>query len=233
MSETGIFVSAVIVAAGLSTRMESGTNKNFMQAGSETVLGHTLDAFLKTGHIDQIIVAYRHGELECARKAAYASGLNEVTFVEGGDSRQESVFNALKACDTRCDVVVIHDAARCCVTPEMIRTSVKAAREHGAAVCALKTSDTCCIAEDGKVSRYVDRSLMYQLQTPQTFRYELIMRAHEEARKEAFEGTDDTSLVRRLGEDVFICEGSAENIKITTKDDLKLAVSILAAREDK
>ena len=149
----------------------------------------------------------------------------------GGEVRQDSVRNGLGMISPACEIVVIHDGARPLVTPEIIAASIKAARSDGAAIAAVPVIDTIKSSQDGRyVSSTLDRETLFAVQTPQTFARDLIEEAYERAYADGFFGTDDASLVERLGKPVSIVEGSYRNIKITTPNDVAAAEAIMAAQ---
>ena len=130
--------------------------------------------------------------------------------------------------DPRCTCVVIHDGARPFVTTEIIQRSIDSAIQIGASCAAVLAKNTCVLAEEDMISETLDRSKLYMLQTPQTFRYDLIKKAYDTALQDHFEATDDTALVKRLGKDVVLIQGSYDNIKITTPEDLLFAKMLLS-----
>jgi 2-C-methyl-D-erythritol 4-phosphate cytidylyltransferase len=150
-------------------------------------------------------------------------GLKVAHRVPGGRRRQDSVREGLKA--GGCDWVVVHDGARPLVTPQLIEAGLAAAQETGAAVCALPAQDTVKrVDEEGRVVRTLDRRRLWLVQTPQVFRYDMLLDAHERSRQPA---TDDAALVERLGQEVRVFPGSPRNLKVTTPDDLALAEALL------
>lgn len=155
-----------------------------------------------------------------------------LSIVSGGAERQHSVYNGLKAVKES-DFVLIHDGARPFITIEKIHELVKEANEHGAAVPAVPMKDTVKRVSQGFVDETVERSSLWAIQTPQAFRVSLILEAHERARQEGYVGTDDASLVERIGKKVKVIEGNYRNIKLTTPDDLLFAEAILSVKEER
>ena len=155
-----------------------------------------------------------------------------VDVVAGGAERQDSVSCGLQAIPQEADIVAIHDGARACVTPEEINAVVVAATEHGAAVLGTPVTDTIKRVQGDQVIETLDRSTLRAVQTPQAFRREVIFRAHRAARESGYLGTDDTALVERMGEAVTIVPGRADNIKITSPEDLDMGLHILEKRGD-
>ena len=148
----------------------------------------------------------------------------KVRIIEGGASRQESVFNGIKACE--CDYVLIHDAARPMITTDLINTAIDEVVFKNALTVATKTIDTIKEVVDGKIVKTIDRSKLYNTQTPQAFRYDLIREAHEKLSGQSF--TDDAGMLEALGQTVYILNGSYKNIKITTQNDIDIAKIYLA-----
>jgi 2-C-methyl-D-erythritol 4-phosphate cytidylyltransferase len=232
-------VVAIIPAAGLGTRMASRSrkgapSKQFFEISGTPILIHTLRAFARNKQVSQIMVALRKTEMDLFSQQLKKEKLSaKVEMVEGGESRQESVANALariKAVPD--DIVLVHDAVRPFVDDEIIASVVSAVEKHGAAIAGLPASDTIKQVErtaDGAIiTSTIPRERIVQAQTPQGFRYALIQRAFASAQADGFTGTDEASLVERLGETVCVVMGSPRNIKITTPADLELAEFLLA-----
>jgi 2-C-methyl-D-erythritol 4-phosphate cytidylyltransferase len=225
---------AIIPAAGSGSRFGGQIPKQFIEIAGAPIIVHTLKRFDECGEIGAIIVALRREEIERFERSLCAHKIQKpVRLVAGGDERSDSISNALEAAkEFRPEIVVVHDAVRPFVTPERISAVIAKAREIGAAILALPATDTIKEVEDGFVRRTLDRRRIWRAQTPQAFRYDLLMRANEEARAAGLPSammTDDASLVERLGESVAVIEGLASNIKITTPEDLFLAEKLLGA----
>jgi 2-C-methyl-D-erythritol 4-phosphate cytidylyltransferase len=204
--------------------------KAFISLGGLPILAHTLRKFEACPQVDEVIPLVPPGGGKAwTREIVSQYGLQKVSqIMPGGGERQESVFIGLKAIREKAGVVIIHDGARPFVTPDLIQRSLSEARRFQAVAVALPASET--VKEvDGEniVLRTVDRRQLWLMQTPQSFDYNLILRAHEEARRDGFVGTDDASLVERLGIPVKIIEGSRLNFKITTPQDLLLAEALI------
>lgn len=210
-------VAVIIGAGGSGRRMAAPVPKQFLKMGGKTILEKSVDAFRDLEAVDRVFVVIPHGYGDMCRSLLG----EEVTIVEGGHERQDSIYAALKALETEDyggeDVVLIHDGVRPFVTREIIENVISAAFENGAAIAAVPTRDTIRHLDEGTL----DRSRLYNVQTPQGFRYPVIMRAFEKAMTDGYYGTDDASLVERLGMQVKIVAGSDENIKITTRADLR------------
>jgi 2-C-methyl-D-erythritol 4-phosphate cytidylyltransferase len=221
-------VGAVVVAAGRSVRM-GGLDKLFAPLGGRPLLAHTLAAFQSCPAVDRVVLILAADNLARGLALAEEEGLNKVrTVCLGGRRRQESVWEGLEALGP-CAWVVVHDGARPLVTPQLIAEGLAAARETGAAVCAVPSPDTVKrVDEQGQVLRTLDRRRLWLIQTPQVFRYDILREAHQRSRRPA---TDDAALVERLGHPVRVYRGSPRNLKVTTAEDLALAGALLGLKE--
>lgn len=207
----------IIAAAGAGRRMGGDIPKQFLKTGGVPVIVKTADVFAACPFIDDIIVVAAEGFLDITKNMLDENEIS-AEVIEGGDSRQGSVFNAveyIKKNRPEWDIVLIHDAARPFVTRDIIEKCVEGVKRAGAAVAVVPVKDT--IREK---DRTLERSGLYAVQTPQGFERELIISAHEKAREDGYVGTDDISLVERIGGKVVMTDGSYSNIKITTPDDL-------------
>ncbi|MFQ5735478.1 MAG: 2-C-methyl-D-erythritol 4-phosphate cytidylyltransferase [Thermodesulfobacteriota bacterium] len=222
---------AVVPSAGLGRRMGS-QKKNYLDLLGRPVLAHTLRVFEESPFVDAVVIAVAPADREmCREEVVDRYGFKKVVDVVGGGAeRQDSVANALRLAEGY-GITLVHDGARPLVTPAIIEAVVKAARKDGAAVPAVAVKDTIKEASGGRVNRTVDRSALVAVQTPQAFRTELLLRAFAMAREDGFYGTDESSLVERLGEPVTVVEGDYENIKITTAGDMDMAGWILSRRK--
>ena len=219
----------MIVAAGRSDRMD-GADKLWAPltdaAGlTRPLLAYALRAFQSCAAIDRIVLVVGEVTVERAQALIRDEGLDRVcAVVPGGARRQDSVRAGLEALG-RCDWVAVHDGARPLVTPELIERGIEAARETGASCCALPASDTVKESdEDGLAIRTIDRARVWLAQTPQVFRYGLLLDAHRRCESDA---TDDASMVEALGVKVRLFEGSPRNVKVTTQEDLALVQALL------
>jgi 2-C-methyl-D-erythritol 4-phosphate cytidylyltransferase len=235
-------VSAILVAAGKGVRMgaglrrageasatQAGTDKLFLEVAGRPVVAHTWRRLDEVKCIDEIILVVRDG-MQGAFKELAAKFLFKKPFriVVGGAERQDSVWNGLEALPPTAEIVAIHDAARPCVSGELIAATVKAAEETGAAVAAQPVTDTIKESADGKlIQRTLDRSLLWAVQTPQTFRVEVIRRALTEARRRKLVFTDDTAACELIGQPVRLVPGIAPNPKITVAGDLPFVEMLL------
>ncbi len=213
--------------------MGTGVSKQYLMLGDKPVVVHTLQAFDEQPVIEAMVLVVapsdvEHVEREIVRKYGFKK---PVLVVEGGQERQQSVYNGLKALVRFGDVdlVVIHDGVRPLVTGQMIQDSICAADRYGAAVVGVPVKDTIKKVDNEQfVMCTPERSELWLVQTPQTFKYHLIWEAHEKALQDGFCGTDDAILVERLGHPVKMVMGSYCNIKITTREDLILAREFIA-----
>ena len=225
-------VTAIIVAAGKSERMGAGTDKAFLNLGPKPVVAWSLLAFEHCADIDQIVLVVRKEQVVAAKAVARMFGISKVVaVVPGGSRRQDSVVNGLNALDVDTRLVVVHDGARPCVTPETISETVKLARRSGAAVAGSRIWDSVKLVEKGtSVTRTEDRSKLWAVQTPQAFDVRLLKRAYAAVAERKLEVTDDASAVEQLGETVKIYETEKPNFKITTVEDLQMAAAVVLKR---
>ena len=223
-------VYALIVAGGKGTRFTSHTLKQYLPLAGVPILTRTLRVFDDCEVIDRLVVVVPQPDIAFVREEILGPTAlrKDIRIIAGGRRRQDSVFNGLAAIDTDESLVVIHDAVRPLVSRESITACVNTALHHGACIVALPVWDTLKrTTVSGIIETTLPRERVWLAQTPQAFRTRLIRLAHECARREAFFGTDDASLVERMGMTVHICRGSRRNIKITTAEDLSLAEALL------
>jgi len=219
----------IVVAAGKSTRMGPDVDKAFLGLGSKPLVAYPLQAFEKCHDIDGVILVVRKERIESARGLVQMYGFSKVTkIIAGGNERQISVQNGVDALPKEAQIVAVHDGARPCVTPELISETIKSAKKYGSGVAGIKITDTVKSVERGYiVSETVDRTYLWAVQTPQTFKVDLLKKALEMVKKKKRVVTDEASAVELLGEDVHIVPSSSANIKITTADDLMLAAALM------
>lgn len=227
--------SAVIAAAGCSTRMSSsdGITKQHMIVGGIPVVVRTMLAFEKCSLISEIIVSAREEEMPIYGEYKKQYNITKLKHVvKGGATRQESVRLGFNAIDPDSKFVAIHDGSRCLITPEQIESVCLAAYRDHAATAATAVRDTVKLAgKRGYIDTTVDRDLVWLAQTPQVFYVPLYRAAAYSALDQGFEATDDNSLVERIKNPIKLVECGRENIKITTPDDLTMAEHILSARK--
>lgn len=224
--------SAVIVAAGTGSRMKSNINKQYLMLSDKPVLAHTIDVFEKSEFISEIVVVIHEDDMELfENRIMKPFGYSKIkAAVKGGYDRQASVYNGLREVGAGTGIVAIHDGARPLVTSDIINESIISASQTGAACVGVPVKDTIKKADSNHiVEKTMDRTLLWSIQTPQTFKKDILLRAHERAILEGFRGTDDSVLAERLGIPVKMVMGSYSNIKITTREDLILAEAFLSA----
>jgi 2-C-methyl-D-erythritol 4-phosphate cytidylyltransferase len=222
--------SAIIVAAGQGTRMGPGMDKLFLEAAGRPVVAHTWQRFNDAPGIDEIVLVVRDGMQPAFAALARQFQLNKRhRIVVGGVERQDSVWNGLEAIASETAIVVIQDGARPCTSQGVIAATLQAARETGAAVSAQAVTDTIKESSDGRmVARTLDRTRLWAVQTPQTFRVEVIRRALAEVRRRGLRVTDDTAACELIGQPVQLVPGTAPNPKVTLPADLPYVTLLLA-----
>ena len=220
-------VVVIIVAAGSGTRMKSEVNKHLLPLAGKPVIVHTLEAFQQCAAIDSIVLV-TSAENQAAYQALITEyGIEKVSrIVLGGDTRQASAYNGLRAAGD-CDILLLHDGARPLIAQQEIEAVIRDAAEFGGAVVAVPAKDTTVRAQEGFIETQLERSTLWQVQTPQGFKATIIREAYEAAARDGVQGTDDTGLVTRMGGTVKITPGSYANIKITPPEDLAIAEALL------
>lgn len=232
-------VVAIIPAAGKGIRLGGSTPKQFLEVARAPILIHTLRRFDACDSVDEIWVALPPDRIASFSDDARRHSIQKkLKLIEGGNERSDSILSALNGIESSYaeeskplpELVIIHDAVRPLVTAEQIDAVLDSARLNGAAILALRATDTIKEGNQGRVVRTLDRRTIYRAQTPQAFKFELFRKANERARAENLPSgsfTDDSMLVERVGIPVGIVEGSANNIKITTSEDLAYASRLL------
>lgn len=226
-------VSAIIAAAGAGTRFGGPLPKVYLDLCGQPVLAWSLQAFDVVSQVTHIVVAAAPEHLQRATDISLQAGLTtDWTVVAGGVRRQDTVRAALDAADERePDIVCIHDGARPLVTPDIITAGIEQCQRRGASVACVPLTDTVKVfAENDSVAETLDRQRLRAIQTPQTFKFDLIREAHEHAVREQIEGTDDGALVEACGYPVFAAAGARENLKVTEPEDLAYAEWMLRRR---
>ncbi len=222
--------NAVIVSAGKGQRFSEGRKKQFVSLAGKPVLAHTLDRFERCPLVEAVLLVIGEEDIDyCFREIIEKYQYKKIFHVvPGGKHRQDSVKNGIDALSGDVEIVLIHDGVRPFITEEMIENAIRSAIRFQAVVLAMPVKETIKMADpDGKVLRTLDRNSLWQVQTPQAFQAGLIRQALRKASEDGFLGTDDASLVERLGVEVHIVPGSYSNIKITTPEDLVLAHHLL------
>jgi len=219
--------------AGETAQTDHRAPKQLASLRGRPMIAWSADVVANSGRVTSFVIATAP-ELEADVRAALSPPAAQKlhAFVGGGTTRQESVFNALRALPEDVTHVLIHDAARPCASPELIERVLDALAEHDAVVPAVAATDTLVRDYQGRVEAIIDRVHVAGVQTPQGFRFDLIVRAHREARARGFHSSDDGSLVLALGEPVHTVAGERTNIKITFRDDVAIAEAILEHRRN-
>ena len=224
-------ISAIITAAGKGERMNSSVKKQFMLLAGKPIVIHTIEKFLKADIFYKILVTLNPEDMQFARKLffnEYKFPQNKFIIVNGGETRQQSVLNALEVSPSDRDIVVIHDGVRPFVKIEEIKEIVKIAKEKGAVTIGLPAKNTIKTVAHHRVLSTLKREQLWEIFTPQAFRFQIIYGAHQQSLDTGFIANDDAELVEKIGVPVFVLEGSPENIKITNKFDLKIAEAIMS-----
>lgn len=222
--------TAIIVAAGKGTRMNARMNKLFMLINGKPLLAHTLQIFQSCKAIDSIIIVTGREEMQlCKEQILDTYGFDKVDkLVCGGGERQQSVRNGIIELDENCSIVVIHDGARPIVSDDIIERCMEGAELYGAVSAGMPVKETIKLVNEEDFVEYTpERERVWITQTPQAFKKDIIREAHEIADIKGIKGTDDAFLVERMGIKVKMIEGSYENIKVTTPEDLIIAETIM------
>jgi 2-C-methyl-D-erythritol 4-phosphate cytidylyltransferase len=222
---------AIVLAGGAGKRMGSPTSKQFLLLDNRPILVHTLQVFEECKPVDGVYLVVNHKDLTVIQEEV----LEQYRFskilklVIGGRLRQDSVRNGLEAIDEPCDIVIIHDAARPFVSPSFIEKSIFLMEMYDAIIPALPVKDTIkVVSKEGYVVKTLERDALWNIQTPQTFKYDLISKAYREGIAKKLFGYDDSTFIEYMGKKVKVVEGSPYNIKITTPEDLTIARGILS-----
>ena len=222
--------SAVIAAAGLSQRM-NGEDKLFIEINGMPVLVHALAAFQNCGQINEIVIVTRSEHMELVCDICKHFGITKATkVVSGGPTRSSSVYNGVFAVSEKAEFVAIHDGARPCIDQDTITRTIEAAFKYNASAPGMPVPSTIKRVKDHIVVETVDREGLFEIQTPQIFKAEIIKAALTNALNKSIAATDDCEAVEHIGAAVYITEGSPNNIKITTSADIAIAEAILAQR---
>lgn len=218
-------VAALIAASGKGLRMGGDIKKQYLALDGMPILARALEPFINYQAVGQIVVIVPESDLDLARDTIEPfCSLEKIIFVEGGKRRQDSVYLGLQALSQDVEMVCIHDGVRPFVTGELLESVLKAASKYGAAIPVIPVTDTLKeLYPGGAVKRTIPRERVCRAQTPQVFRYSLILQAYQKARSLGVEATDDAYLLELMGEEVHTVPGSAVNIKVTHPHDLLLA----------
>ncbi len=222
-------VSAIIAAAGSGSRMGSKLKKQYEMLNGLPVYIRSIELFMGLSGLAEIVLVVPSGDkkmvLEDLQKYSFH---NNVTLVEGGRTRQQSVRRGLQGLKKASDIVCIHDAARPLASPKLLKTVIESANRYGACIPVLPLTDTVKVVDSqGYVELTPPRKQFYLVQTPQAFKTPVIISAHEKAAEAGCEATDDSALVEHYGGSVFTVPGEYSNVKITTPPDFNFALSYL------
>ncbi len=223
------FTTCIVAAGGSGTRMGREMNKLLLPLCDIPVIAHTLLKLQKSEYIDEIIISAREEDMLSIGDIASVFEISKLkAIVRGGKTRAESILSAICEISEDAELIAVHDGARPLILEETIKNTVLSAEEFGASACGVKPK--CTLKRDdgnGFIGETVDRSTVYEIQTPQVFRKDLFLRAYDADSGVLEKATDDCSLVERLGVKIKICEGEYSNIKITTPEDILIAEAIL------
>ena len=221
--------TAFIVAAGKGKRMGTEISKQFLPLGGKEILAHAVQKFEKAKNIRDIILVTGADSLQDVQEMAQEYGWEKiVSIVAGGKERQDSVWNGLQQVAADTEIILIHDGVRPFVTEDILNISIETALEMGGCVAGVPAKDTIKVCDGENIAIATpDRNVLWQIQTPQPFRKERIVKAYEQAKEDGFVGTDDASFAEHCGYPVKVIMGSYRNIKITTKEDLIIGEAFL------
>ena len=225
--------TAVIVAAGKGKRMGTDISKQFLPLCGKEILAHTVEKFEKAENIHDIILVTGTDSVQDVQEMVQEYDWKKVISVTaGGKERQDSVWNGLQKVPENTEIVLIHDGVRPFVTEEILDLSIETALEMGGCVAGVPAKDTIKVCDAKNIAVATpDRSTLWQIQTPQTFQKNLIVKAYEDAKISGFIGTDDASLAEHSGYPVKVIMGSYRNIKITTQEDLLIGEAFLKGEQ--
>lgn len=220
--------SAIVVAAGSGTRMQSNVKKPYLDIAGVPMMIRTLTVLEQSPVVKDVVLVIGEQDLKHAKGLIEQYGLRKITrYVPGGPERQDSVHNGVRAVDEHADLILVHDGARPFITREDVENVVLEASRYGVATLATPVKDTIKKVANGFVQETIPRQTLFSIQTPQAFQAEILREAHQQAAEQNYRGTDDASLAEWLGHPVRIVEGSYRNIKITTPEDLLIAKAFL------
>ena len=222
-------VCAIVPAGGLGTRMGGTVPKQFLNLNGKPILCYTLKALQESGLISELILVVPKKEYGNACNQWLGKPEIVTKVVVGGAKRQDSVYNGFCEVSRESEIVLVHDGVRPFLSHKMIRETINAAREYGAAITAIPVHDTIKrVDASGLVSQTVERENLWRVQTPQAFQYKILNEAFKKANSENFYGTDEGTLIEHLGAPVKVIEGSEKNIKITRPEDLELSETYIS-----
>ena len=221
-------VSVIILAAGNGSRMNRDINKLFLSIGDKPLLAHTIEKFENSNLTGEIIVVLQKKDIETFKKLILEPyNFKDIKIVEGGEDRQDSAYNGIKALDEDTDLVLIHDGARPFVSNAIIQDCIEKTKLNGAAVSSIPAVDTIKFSKNNRDIDYSPpREYLFEAQTPQGFSFPLILGAYKLLEVDYFPVTDDASVLEHLGFKPSLSKGDKTNIKVTTPDDLILAEAL-------
>ena len=227
------YCSAIIPAAGNSTRMAMGQSKQFLPLLGKPAIVYTLQAFEQAKSVDEIILVCRDEDKEQLNTCVHMAGITKpVIFTLGGTSRQQSVFSGVRACASQTEYIIIHDGARPLVKTEQIAQVIQDASVFGGATLGVPVKDTIKVVNDRLIVDTPYRPHLYITQTPQVFKRQLYFEAVTFAEEHALDFTDDCQLIEAINCKVYMTEGDYTNIKITTPEDIAIAEILLARQKE-
>ena len=226
-------VAVIIPAAGVGKRLPGKIAKQFLEIHGKPIICWTVNRFLSLDTLSAGILVVHQDEVERTRQlfAADQNFKKKFNIIVGGDHRQDSVFNGLSQLSEDTDIVLVHDGVRPLISREIIMESIRVAAENGACITAVPVKDTVKRVRENQVLETIPREQVWQVQTPQTFSYEIIYRAHQQARQLKYYATDEAALLEWLGIPVSVIRGDYRNIKITTREDMIMAESLWNERQ--
>ena len=216
-------IYAIIPSGGVGSRINSSLPKQYIKVHGKELIAYTLEKFQNCSKIDEIIIPAEKEYFDLLDQVKITYNISKLSrIVEGGNTRQDSVYNALNSIEAEeNDLILVHDAARPLLPEDVLLDAIETASSNGTALVALRAKDTI-IQGDEFVDKYLDRNVIYQVQTPQIFTYKTLVNAMNLAKNESFLGLDESILVHRTSNRVKIVEGSSFNFKVTTDSDLDL-----------
>ena len=224
-------ITVIIPVAGSGSRFSTEKKKQYYRINNKTIIEYTVDAFEKNKHIDNIIIVTDTENLEKMKKT-FTGYKKDINVTAGGKTRADSVYKGFSKINEKKGIVLIHDGVRPFVSQEIINSCIESARKNGTGVAAVKEIDTVKKAENNIVIETLDRNLLWNIQTPQGFTYEILENAFK-LRKRYTNVTDEAFLAEKAGYKVHLVEGSRDNIKITSMEDILFAEYILFRKENK
>ena len=222
----------IIVAAVSGSRMKANINKQFIKLNDKEIIAYTIEKFYNNKNISDIVVVIKEDEAEFFKNQILDKyNFDNIKIAYGGKDRQNSVYNGIKALDKNCEYVLVHDGARPFIDESTINKSIEKVKEYKAIVVGVPVKDTIKIVNaNNDIVDTPNRSTLWAVQTPQTFNYDILKKAYEDAFESDFYGTDDAMLVERIGYTVKMIEGSYNNIKVTTPEDINMGIQILNSK---